>query len=88
MPETPAHNPIVVSPSSDPSLAVRRRRTPMDTVAFLPPLVSRISHCRLDRAVCRRWLVVQGMVAAGLLGAQPGRKARSTTCWGVATFCC
>lgn len=63
MPDSPAYN-HVVSPISAPPYDSEVE----ETVAFLPPLVSRILIAGWMLLFAGRWLIVQGMTAAGLLG--------------------
>ncbi len=67
MPEPPAHN-RVISPASDFPRKAGADEEAGETVAFLPPLVSRIFIAGWLLLFSGRWLVVQGMAAAGLLG--------------------
>lgn len=65
MPESPDHNPTfasVTAPGTAPEVEAEA------TVAPLPPLVSRILIACWILLFSVRWLVVQGMIAAGFFG--------------------
>lgn len=65
MPDSPAHN-LVVSPLTD--LPSDDEKAEADsTVTFLPPMVSRILMVGWLLLFAGRWLIVQGMSAAGLI---------------------
>ncbi len=66
MPESPVDNPVILLPSR-PRNESDAEEEFAETVAFLPPLVSRMLILGWILLFAGRWLIVQGMVAAGLL---------------------
>ena len=69
MPEPSAYHQTPSSPSpSTPNASAAKGEETSETVDFLPPLVSRILIAGWILLFSGRWLVVQGLEAAGLLG--------------------
>lgn len=65
MPEPPAHNSI----SADaPSLPPVLEEEGGDTIAFLPPLVSRILIASWVLLFSARWLIIEALIAVGFFG--------------------